>query len=567
MTISKRVKLSSILSLILGLMFAGMFLSSPVVTNAQDACGCWCSTPAGAVKQGTGSTAANVDDACGANCAAVGGKPLSCVKAGEKPTNFGLCWTQQECENSQVLLPDGETANSTWATKRTSLCPTAQFSDSGTEERYCYNPPIPVKLSVAITTLTSKENKFRKSPENSSAQVSYGIGEYIDALYRLLIPSAAIIAVVLLMISGLQYMLAGGRQEAISKAKDRMQKTVIGLVLILTAYSVAHLVDPQLTSFERLKVPRVRPVLFLDPSSSCEKLSEYFEITPIESGAEQCGDQGRIGKKLPTVSEDVAGDFEERSMCNYSACEKGRAYRCVRGGGSSDDLFCARCADSYIQSGGLGDPNPEAPPPTPQVCGQFETPPPGEPVKSGEQFLCKYETAGANECVEVVFPANTSATSFDCQALREEAEKFGAASCRAYDLAGILRTANVFSGYQVDSIDAFYGSSGTFDIPSQGLLDSICTNDPCGFAPPDSNCLITNSSFFLQSAVSRIDCVAAGDITTLTGGVVDTLAGQASNAINSLTSLFGSESNVELDFTGDTCTDVNGNQGDCHEDW
>lgn len=533
MTISKRVKMSSILSLILGFMLAGVVLSSPIAVDAQEVCGCWCSTSAGSVKQGTGSTGESAEAACGAHCAAVDGTVLACVKGGEKPPSFGLCWTRRECESSQVVLPDGTTGYSSWATKRTTQCPSAQFSDSGEEERYCYNPPIPVNLNVAINTLSG------------DPQVTYGLGEYIDAMYRLLIPAAAIIAVVLLMISGLQYMMAGGRQEAIAKAKDRMQKTVIGLVLILLAYSIAYLIDPGLTSFDALRVPRVRPVLFIDPNSSCETLSQYFRIDPEGSASDQqCGDKGELIEKI--VEEDIPG-FEEGDTCNYTACDEGRAYRCVSGGGSSNDLFCARCADSYNDAGGGS--NPDAPPPTPQTCAQYETPPPGQPVGSREQFLCEYENFGGDECIEIVYPANTSATSFDCQALENDAAQQGTVSCRAYDLIGLLRTAAIYGDYRVDSIDDFYSSEGAFEIPGPGLLQDICTSDPCGFAPPGESCIVSSS-------LTRIDCLAPGDVTSVSGGFLDTLTGY-----------FNQATGAELDLTENTCTDRDGNKVDCQEDW
>lgn len=51
-----------------------------------------------------------------------------------------------------------------------------------------------------------------------------------------------IIAVVIILISGFQWMTAGGDEEAVKTAQKRLVQAVIGLILILSTWSVAYYV-------------------------------------------------------------------------------------------------------------------------------------------------------------------------------------------------------------------------------------------------------------------------------------------------------------------------------------
>lgn len=51
-----------------------------------------------------------------------------------------------------------------------------------------------------------------------------------------------IIAVVIILISGFQWMTAGGEEDAVKKAQTRLVQGVIGLVLVLSTWSIAYYV-------------------------------------------------------------------------------------------------------------------------------------------------------------------------------------------------------------------------------------------------------------------------------------------------------------------------------------
>lgn len=83
------------------------------------------------------------------------------------------------------------------------------------------------------------------------------LGLYINAVYGWLITAASIIAVVMMMIAGLQYATARGNTGQISDAQERMQNVVIGMLMLLGANSIMTFIDPSLTVFEPLSVQKV----------------------------------------------------------------------------------------------------------------------------------------------------------------------------------------------------------------------------------------------------------------------------------------------------------------------
>jgi cell wall-associated NlpC family hydrolase len=64
--------------------------------------------------------------------------------------------------------------------------------------------------------------EFTPAYTDGESTVTNYLGEYVIAVYTWLVPVASLLAVVVLMIAGLQYMLARGNQARIGKAKERI---------------------------------------------------------------------------------------------------------------------------------------------------------------------------------------------------------------------------------------------------------------------------------------------------------------------------------------------------------
>lgn len=75
------------------------------------------------------------------------------------------------------------------------------------------------------------------------------IGDFIRTNYTFLISVAAILAVIMIIVAGFQWVMSGGNSEAISSAKKRIGGAVIGLFIAYTSYFILNTINPSLVNF------------------------------------------------------------------------------------------------------------------------------------------------------------------------------------------------------------------------------------------------------------------------------------------------------------------------------
>ena len=78
--------------------------------------------------------------------------------------------------------------------------------------------------------------------------------EYMSAIYKWSVGAIAIIAIVMIMIAGFQWMTAAGNASAIGQAKSRISSSLIGLLLAIGAYSILNFVNPSLVYLRTLDI-------------------------------------------------------------------------------------------------------------------------------------------------------------------------------------------------------------------------------------------------------------------------------------------------------------------------
>lgn len=100
-------------------------------------------------------------------------------------------------------------------------------------------------LSIDIPTVTFSDGLI----EDGVLKVNY-LGDYISGVYVYLLGISTTIAIVMIMISGLQWTLGGTSAEAIGKAKSRIKNAVTGLVLLLSGYVILFTVNPNLIKLQ-----------------------------------------------------------------------------------------------------------------------------------------------------------------------------------------------------------------------------------------------------------------------------------------------------------------------------
>lgn len=81
------------------------------------------------------------------------------------------------------------------------------------------------------------------------------MGKYISGLYSYFIGITAIIATVVLMIGGFQWVTAGGNTGKIGEAQSWIIGAISGLVLAFGSYFILNLISPNLVNFKIKNIP------------------------------------------------------------------------------------------------------------------------------------------------------------------------------------------------------------------------------------------------------------------------------------------------------------------------
>ncbi|MFP4514921.1 MAG: pilin [Parcubacteria group bacterium] len=68
------------------------------------------------------------------------------------------------------------------------------------------------------------------------------IGQAVNVLLSFL----GVIFIILIILAGYNWMTAGGNQEKVSKAKDSIKSSLIGLLVVVGAYAIWELISSQL---------------------------------------------------------------------------------------------------------------------------------------------------------------------------------------------------------------------------------------------------------------------------------------------------------------------------------
>ncbi len=179
-------------------------------------------------------------------------------------------------------------------------------------------PPEPIKLEVPIP--------IAQQVEGYSAGKVADLASYIGVMYQFLISIIGLLAALMMIIGGFQYLTSAGDSGKIKNAKKRITDALIGLTLALSAYALLNTINPALLEFKPLS-PQLSVIgteLSLLPW--CEEvIAQGHSVTPAGT-AQACGNIGQYTQDASTL------------YCMYQGdCRIGRV---VRGGGFDQVATC-----------------------------------------------------------------------------------------------------------------------------------------------------------------------------------------------------------------------------------
>ncbi len=372
----------------------------PLTTNAAQTCSCFCGNEAeGAFKVGSSFTDTNE---CLKVCKDFDDEAIGCfTNEADWPIKSNKCWTEEQCTGG---IQEGK--GNTWDDD------IAACVHEPIKMGYCYLAPRTLTTIIAI----SGDNTFAS------------LADYINALYKYLVPVMSIVAIIMVMVAGLQYILSRGNPSAVKQAKERIVQAVVGIILLLSAYTLARLLDPSLVNLEQLRVPMVKEVVLLDEGSKCETLAlAGIEIDSVAGASfvdktcsyEKGAVQG-IVTDMANVDPNVSiGQWKEGDKCDYSKCSQGST--CMSTG-------CVECASVAIKGAWTEDATKWSA--TVNVPFTDLTPSTNNcDLMSDTDNLCMY-TAGGDTLLANFLPSCVS-VPIECNKLKSDV-KAGTDSCALY---------------------------------------------------------------------------------------------------------------------------------------
>lgn len=161
--------------------------------------------------------------------------------------------------------------------------------------------PATLQLEIPIPV-----SPLEQGVSNAGGAVS-DVSQYIGRIYNFAIGIVGLIAAVMMIIGGFQYLTSAGDAGKIGAAKKRITDAIIGLVLMLGSYALLNTINPALLAFKPLSndVKDVTTELALDVLPWCEDLAakgtvitQYDYSTGKPGGHESnCGDVGSFEDK------------------------------------------------------------------------------------------------------------------------------------------------------------------------------------------------------------------------------------------------------------------------------
>ncbi len=314
----------------LSFIFGGVFYtaSDNIVSAQEKKCDCYCTgsiKPKGVKKVKSQTTSSLCAQVCRKKNEVVA---VCAYSPKDAPSNSVSCFTQEQCSNH--FRKDHPIFTSKFGAEQPSDCPVNYHS--------CYSKKKPgagkVNLSVSIGTVKTVNN----------------LGEYLPAMYKWLLGSGSVIAVILIMIGGLQYALGGLSQDQVAKAKKRISNAVIGLVLMVSVVIILTVVNPQLLKIEPPAMPLIKPLVLAD-GQSCEYYRDQVKYKKIGEPKTRDGKKGqkKCGNYSDLIEDEKGQRVADGLTCAWEGCsdtgdKQNGPMKCLHG---TNEDRCTRCGELY----------------------------------------------------------------------------------------------------------------------------------------------------------------------------------------------------------------------------
>lgn len=121
------------------------------------------------------------------------------------------------------------------------------------------------------------------------------LGVYVEAVYSYLISIFAIVAVVIIMAAGVMMMMSRGDGAKVTQAKNMISNALMGIVFLFGAYTIAFFINPELVTFETLKIERIESIFISTEYTSLDVSNPNLNLPTPPSTASDVPATGTNG--------------------------------------------------------------------------------------------------------------------------------------------------------------------------------------------------------------------------------------------------------------------------------
>ncbi|MFB6181372.1 MAG: hypothetical protein ABEJ24_00545 [Candidatus Magasanikbacteria bacterium] len=177
------------------------------------------------------------------------------------------------------------------------------------------------------------------------------MGEFIRFMYRWSMIAGATLAALVILVSGIQWTVSGGRKKIIKKAKKRIGGAIGGLVLLTTSFLILNTINPALVNLRLPQTWMIKKQVLTAPV--CQNISNKKK---------KIGKAGKTGnKKGWTKKSEVSDWFKIKNMqkknnktCSKSYYIKGSSQTCKGISCGNKKEVCVGIPNRSCKKGVLG---------------------------------------------------------------------------------------------------------------------------------------------------------------------------------------------------------------------
>jgi hypothetical protein len=205
---------------------------------------------------------------------------------------------------------------------------------------------VPIETEIQIPTRVANPASPTESEIPGSSlerRVAYltsgrveDLAQYIGIVYNFLISIVGLVAAVMMIVGGFQYLTSAGDSGKIGQAKSRITNALIGLVLALGAYTILNTINPALLNLKIPDLRKVGAITYFFPW--CEEIEKQGKTVKPLQGDTACGKVGEYQLTATATSTGpcvyAGGPVVQYKQANYQA---GAMAKEATGAGDGDD--------------------------------------------------------------------------------------------------------------------------------------------------------------------------------------------------------------------------------------